>query len=140
MKIVTLYFILLPFLLAISIYFVKIKQIELHYKSQIALYAITLVIILYFEIMLRISGGFLYYKEFSQMNEYIMLLYLMIHIMIAVIAIVLWSYTLITTYKSHKNNSLDTSRHKKLGKLTFVLLTLSCIMGTGMYYMLFVYI
>ena len=137
MIIVTLYFILLPFLLGVTIYQATQKRYQLHIQLQTSLFVLTLGVIIYFEIMLRISGGFLNYKQYSSFDESFMIVYLIVHILIAIAAILLWAYLIITSIKDYKHNRMNNLKHKRMGKILFSLLTISCIMGTGMYGMLF---
>ncbi len=137
MTVVTIYFIILPFLLASSIFQAVKKRYKLHIKSQVAIFILTFIIILYFEIMIRIEGGFLYYKQYSGTSESFMLIYLIIHILIAIVGVILWAYLIFSSIKAYKHKNLDNKRHKLLGKIVFSLITISSIMGTGMYFMLF---
>lgn len=137
MTAVTIYFIILPFLLASSIFQAVKKRYELHLKSQLAIFILTILVIIYFEIMLRIEGGFLYYKQFTNVPESFMLIYLIVHILIAILGVILWAYLIFSSVKAYKRKSLDNKRHKLLGKIVFSLITISCIMGTGIYFMLF---
>lgn len=137
MIIVTLYFIFLPFLLGVTIYQATQKRYKLHIQLQTSIFALTIAIIIYFEIMLRISGGFLNYKQYSSFDESFMIIYLIVHILIAIAAILLWAYLILSSIKDYKNNRLNSKKHKRMGKILFTLLTTSCIMGTGMYGMLF---
>lgn len=137
MTVVTIYFIILPFLLTLSIFQAVKKRYELHLKSQLTIFIFTLLVIIYFEIMLRIEGGFLYYKQFTNIPESFMLIYLIVHILIAILGVILWAYLIFYSVKAYKHKSLDNKRHKLLGKIVFSLITISCIMGTGMYFMLF---
>ena len=139
MTAVTIYFIILPFLLASSIFQAVKKRYELHFKSQLAIFIFTFIVILYFEIMLRIEGGFLYYKQYTSVSESFMVIYLIIHILIALLGVILWAYLIFSSIKAYKRKEIENTRHKLLGKIVFSLITISSIMGTGMYFMLFEY-
>ena len=58
MDIATIYFAILPFLLAFSIFYAVKKQYKKHFISQFIILSTTLYIVVLFEIGLRISGGF----------------------------------------------------------------------------------
>lgn len=137
MTVVTIYFVLLPFLLASSIFQAVKKRYELHIKSQIAIFSLTLLIIVYFEIMIRVKGGFLLFKQYTSIPETFLLIYLIMHVVIAILGVILWAYLIFTSYKSYKQKSFNPKKHKTIGKVVFFLITISCIMGTGMYFMLF---
>jgi putative membrane protein len=134
----TVYFAILPFLLAFSIYFAIKKEYKKHFISQAIILSITLVIVVIFEIGIRISGGFLEYSKYSNISYDFMLVFLIIHIIIAIAAMGGWLFLFISSYKQYKNNTLNGTQHKKIGKAIFTALTISSIMGVFMYLFLFV--
>ena len=133
----TVYFALLPFLLAFSIYLATKKEYKKHFISQAIILGVTLVVVVIFEIGVRIDGGFLEYSKNSNISYDFLLTFLIIHILIAIFAVGGWLYLFISTYKAYKNNSLDTKKHKKIGKAIFIALTISSIMGIFIYLFLF---
>ena len=135
----TVYFATLPFLLAISIYFAIQKEFEKHFFSQAIILGITLIIVVIFEICIRVSGGFLEYSKYSNISFDFMLVFLTIHILIAIAAVGGWLFLFISSYKDYKNNSFDGKKHKKIGKAIFLALTISSIMGVFIYLFLFVF-
>ena len=54
----TVYFAVLPLLLAFSIYYAVKKEYKKHFVSQAIILGTTLIIVVIFEIGVRISGGF----------------------------------------------------------------------------------
>lgn len=136
---VTVYFTLLPFLLAFSIFFAIKKKYKQHFLSQAIILGITLLIVVIFELGIRISGGFMEYSKYSNISFDFMLIFLIIHILIAIATIGGWLFLFISSYKDYKNNSLDGKKHRKIGKSIFFTLTLSSIMGIFMYLFLFVF-
>ncbi|APW65473.1 hypothetical protein LPB137_06240 [Poseidonibacter parvus] len=71
-----------------------------------------------------------------------MLSFLIIHIIIAIIALISWVYLFITFIKLYRNKQLEqikSSNHKKLGKLIFLGLTISSLMGVCIYLFLFLF-
>lgn len=133
----TVYFAILPFLLAFSIYLAAKKEYKKHFISQAIILGVTLVVVVIFEIGVRIDGGFLEYSKNSNISYDFLLTFLIIHILIAIFAVGGWLYLFISTYKAYKNNSLDTKKHKKIGKAIFIALTISSIMGIFIYLFLF---
>ena len=133
----TVYFAILPFLLAFSIYLATKKEYKKHFISQAIILGVTLVVVVIFEIGVRIDGGFLEYSKNSNISYDFLLTFLIIHILIAIFAVGGWLYLFISTYKAYKNNSLDTKKHKKIGKAIFIALTISSIMGIFIYLFLF---
>ena len=135
----TVYFAILPFLLAFSIYFAVKKEYKKHLISQAIILGTTLTIVVIFEIGIRISGGFLEYSKYSNISFDFMLIFLTIHILIAIAAVGGWLFLFISSYKDYKNNLLNAKKHKKIGKAIFVALTISSIMGICIYTFLFVF-
>lgn len=138
MDIVTLYFAILPFLLAFSIYQAIRGNIKLHYQSQFIILAITIVMVLIFEIGVRLTGGFVEYAKQSPLSYDFLLLFLVVHIFIALMAVGGWIYLIISTYKSYQNGIVEHSeKHRKMGRWIFSALTLTSIMGCSIYLFLF---
>lgn len=138
MDIVTLYFALLPFLLAFSIYQAVRGNTKLHYQSQFVILAVTIVMVLIFEIGVRLTGGFVEYAKQSPLSFDFLLVFLVVHIFIALMAVGGWIYLIIATYKAYQNGILEKSaQHRKMGKWIFGALTLTSIMGCSLYLFLF---
>lgn len=138
MDIVTLYFAILPFLLAFSIYQAVRGNIKLHYQSQFIILAVTIVMVLIFEIGVRLTGGFVEYAKQSPLSYDFLLLFLVVHIFIALMAVGGWIYLIISTYKSYQNGIVEHSeKHRKMGRWIFSALTLTSIMGCSIYLFLF---
>lgn len=141
MDVVTIYFALLPFLLAFSISYAVKKEFKKHLISQGIILAITLVIVLVFEIGVRVSGGFVEYAKDSSISYDFLLIFLIIHIVIAIASVSGWLYLFISSIKEYKQNGLENfsnTKHKKIGKAIFLSLTISSIMGVCIYIFLFV--
>lgn len=139
MDIATVYFAILPFLLAFSIFYAVKKQYKRHFLSQAIILCLTLYIVILFEIGLRISGGFMEYSKYSNVSFDFMLIFLVIHIFIAIAAIAGWIFLFISSYKQYRKDELNGIKHKKIGKSIFAALTLTSIMGIFMYLFLFVF-
>ena len=139
MDIATIYFAILPFLLAFSIFYAVKKEYKKHFISQAIILSFTLYIVILFEIGLRISGGFMEYSKYSNVSFDFMLIFLVIHIFIAIAAIAGWIFLFISSFKQYKRNELNGMKHKKIGQGIFAALTLTSIMGTCMYLFLFVF-
>lgn len=138
MDIVTLYFAILPFLLGLSIYQAIKGNHKLHYQSQFIILSATLVMVIIFEIGVRITGGFVEYAKESPMSYDFLLLFLVVHIFIAIMAVGGWIYLIISTYKSYRNNQLeDKEKHHKMGRWIFAALSVTSIMGCSIYLFLF---
>lgn len=138
MDVVTLYFAALPFLLAVSIFMAIRGRYELHYRSQIAILAVTVIMVLLFETGVRISGGFADYAPQSFMPYDFLLIFLVIHIFIALMAVGGWIYLIISSYRSYREGTLERGgKHAKIGRWIFGALTLTSVMGCSIYAFLF---
>ncbi len=141
MDLVTIYFGLLPFFLALSIYYAVKKDFKKHFSSQALLLFVTLLVVIIFEIGIRVSGGFLEYSKDTNISYTFMLIFLIIHIIIAIASISGWIYLFITSFKAYKKDKFKTiqsTKHKKIGKAIFLSLTISSYMGVCIYIFLFV--
>lgn len=139
----TLYFTFLPFLLLFAIRYAIKKEYRKHLQSQITIFIITLIIIVIFEVGIRIEDGFVHFAKHSLLPFSTLFTFLVIHIIIAVLSLVLWAYLIANTYKYYSREQFSSSlinSHKRLGKILFLALSLSSMMGVLMYIFLFVYI
>ncbi len=142
MHVMVIYFSILPFLLFYSISLAKKKKYKKHFLSQASLLSITLVVLVYFEIMIRIDGGFFEFAKQSSFEHGFLVKYLIFHIAIALVAAVLWIGLFIKSYIIYKNNQLEllkSSNHKKIGMITALFIFLSCITGVFVYLFLFIF-
>ncbi|MCK9372935.1 MAG: DUF420 domain-containing protein [Sulfuricurvum sp.] len=139
MDLVTLYFAILPILLGLSIRQAVIGKIALHYRSQMAILGLTIIMVIIFELGVRISGGFVEYVKISPISYDFLLLFLAVHIFIALMSVGGWIYLIITSYRTYKQlgrSGMD--KHRRLGKWIFAAMTLTSIMGCSIYLFLFV--
>lgn len=140
MDIATLFFALLPFGLAFAIFLAIKKYYEAHYKVNLLLYVATLLVVILFEVGVRVDGGFLAFMEQSRANYAFLVTFLSIHILIALIGVVLWSILIYSAVKEFRLKSAPIVKsHKRLGKIVFTLMSIACFMGVGIYYMLFLF-
>jgi len=138
----TLYFAILPFLLAYAIKFAKNGEIEKHLKSNLVIYVITMVVVVIFEVGVRVSGGFVEFMQYSSMPEWFLITFLAVHILIALLSVVLWTivlYSSLSNYKFHGKDAPYFKRHKRLGKIAFLGMTLTSFMGVLIYIFIFIY-
>jgi putative membrane protein len=140
MDLVTIYFALLPFLLFIAIRKAVKGDYVTHYKMQLATFVVTLLVVVIFEIGVRISGGFMAFMQNSAANYTAMVIFLIVHVLVAIVSVVIWSALLYGATKRYKveKKEIQTS-HKKVGQFVFLGLSLTSIMGVLIYYFLFVY-
>lgn len=140
MDIVTLYFILFPFLMAFAIYMAVKKRYRLHHLLQQFLFLLSMLIIVIFEVGSRISGGFSYFIKDSNADYNFMIIFLIVHILIALGSVVAYIFLIYSSTKQYiSNKHTVSSNHKKIGKIVYFGMTLTSLMGVMMYYFLFIY-
>jgi len=140
MNVITIYFMMLPFLMASAIYMAIKKKFTLHYKMQLSIFIITLIVVVIFEVGVRLSGGFSAFMQTSNANMTYMTLFLVVHILVALVSVVLYFLVIYSAYrevKLHKEPLIH--NHKFLGRLVFLGMSITSIMGTTIYYFLFIY-
>lgn len=140
LDIVTIYFAILPFLLFGGIIFAINKNHEAHYKMQVSTYIFTLVMVVIFEIGMRMSGGFSKHMEDANINETFMVGFLIMHILIALVSVVLWTILIYSAVKEYKlKHKPIVKSHKKLGMIVYGGMTMTSFTGVLIYYFLFIY-
>ena len=140
MNIITIYFMALPFLMAGAIFAAIKKKFDLHYRLQLAIFSVTLLVIIIFEVGVRLSGGFSAFMQTSNANMTYMSLFLALHILIALVSVVLYFLVIYSAYREfrlHKEPLVK--NHKFLARVVFLGMSVTSIMGTAIYYFLFIY-
>lgn len=140
MDIVTLIVILLPFLLFGSIALAMKKQFALHKLTQVTLFIVTVIVVLFFEYGVRIDGGIEKYLTYTEISDSFVISFLVFHVTIAMVAIFLWARLLYLSLKAFKAGELPgkfSLYHKKFAKATTIAILLTGITGFGVYYILF---
>ncbi|QKF81641.1 DUF420 domain-containing protein [Halarcobacter ebronensis] len=141
LDLVTIYFAILPILFGISILFAVKKMYKIHFISQSTLLATTVIFVIFFEIYIRMIGGFTELtKDETGLYFYFLISILSIHIIIAFLTVLCWFYLYITTYRIYKQEgikAIEIKRHRKIGKLVFDGLITSCYMGVMIYILIF---
>ena len=134
MDVVTLIVALLPLLVLGAISFAIKKQYKAHAISQIVIFIVSVVVLTYFEIGVRVGGGFDAFIEGTSVSHNYALIVLLVHITIAVVTLFLWILTLLRTKKHLREN-----KHKKIARATFTGIVLTSLSGIWVYLLLFVY-
>jgi putative membrane protein len=131
---------LLPFLMGGAIVTAIKRKFDLHYRLQLAIFSVTLLVIVIFEVGVRISGGFSAFMQTSNANMTYMTIFLVVHILIALISVVLYSLVI---YSAHREYRLYKEplikNHKLLARVVFLGMSVTSMMGTAIYYFLFIY-
>lgn len=141
LDLVALYFVLLPVLLFVSIRFAVKGEIKKHLTSQLAVFIMTLVMIVVFEVGMRLAGGFKEYMKESPISYTYFITFLIVHIIVAIATVNLWSYQIISSVKAYKKGTLTgetAQRHKKIAKFLLVGITVTLIQAASIYYFMFV--
>ena len=105
MDIVTIYFGLVPFMLMFSIIQAIKKKYQSHYKMQLFTFILTILMVIIFEVGVRLDGGLNAFMKTSTVDYNFMAILMVIHIIIAVVTVVLWSIILYGAIKKFKDNN-----------------------------------
>lgn len=141
MDIVTIYFAIYPILLYISIIFAIKKEYQKHFISQSVILFTTILMILVFEIGVRVTGGFSLFVKQSSISYDFLLIFLIVHIVIAISSLSGWLYQFIISYRAYKKNNMSlfqSNKHKRIGRYIFLALCLNSMMGVSIYIFLFI--
>ena len=134
MDFVTLIVAFLPLLVSGAIMLAKAKKYKLHAFTQIVIFAVSVIVLVYFEIGVRMGGGFNAFMEGSSVGHNYAFFVLMLHIVIAIVTLIIWFTTLIRTKKF-----LATGVHKLLGHISFIGIVLTTLSAIWVYLLLFVF-
>lgn len=134
MDLVTLIVSILPLLIVLAISFAKNKQYKLHGYSQVVLFAVSVIVLFYFEYGVRIAGGFNAFMQESSVSHNYAFIVLVIHIIISLITLAVWSSTIFRAKKQ-----LEARTHKRAGMITFVGIVATSLSGIWVYLLMFVY-
>jgi len=134
MDVVTLIVALLPLLVFGAISFAVKKKYKTHAISQIIIFIVSVIVLTYFEIGVRVGGGFNAFIEGSSVAHNYVFIVLLIHIAISIVTLLLWVLTILRI-KKH----LQANQHKKIARATFTGIVLTSLSGIWVYLLLFVY-
>ncbi|MEA1893404.1 MAG: DUF420 domain-containing protein [Campylobacterota bacterium] len=134
MDVVTIIVALLPMLVAGAISLAKAKKYKLHALLQIFIFAFTVIVFTYFEIGVRMAGGFNVLMDGSSVSHNYAFFVLILHIIIATITLIIWFMMLFRVKKF-----LAQRVHKRLGRILFLGIVLTSFSGIWVYLLLFVY-
>ena len=134
MDLVTLIVAFLPLLIAGAIALARAKKYKLHALAQILIFAVSVIVLVYFEVGVRVGGGFDNFMDGSSVSYGYAFLVLMLHIARAIVTLVVWFITLVRAKKF-----LALGVHKKLGRISFIGIILTSLSSMWVYMILFVY-
>jgi len=133
---------LLPLLVFLAILLAQKRNYRAHESMQKLLFFISLTVIAFFEYGVRKEGGYKNLMEGSSVSHDYLFYVLVFHIVISVITLFMWIYTLYRAMHYKKNKTLPGAHsplHKKDGQRTFVGIVLTMLTGVWVYALLFVY-
>jgi len=142
MDTVTLVVALLPLLVGLAILWAKKGRVRLHIASQWSLFALSAIVISYFEYGVRIGGGFETYAKSSSLSGSFLFYFLIFHIVVSIVTILWWSFTLVSGSLNYRKGTLPGSyslRHRKLGYQSAWGIFATSLTGVWVYLFLFVY-
>lgn len=142
MDIVSVIVALLPFLIYGAISLAKKKNYSAHESVQKLLFVVSVIVVAFFEIGVRMEGGYKSLMEGSSVSHDYLLYVLIFHIIISVITLILWVKTLLGAKRYKRQSTLPglySQTHKKDGQYTFIGIVLTMLTGAWVYALLFVY-
>lgn len=142
MDIVSIIVLLLPFLIYGAITLAKRKNYSAHETVQKLLFVVSVIVVAFFEIGVRMEGGYKSLMEGTSVSHDYLLYVLIFHIIISVITLILWVKTLYFAKRYKKQSTLPglyAQAHKKDGQRTFIGIILTMLTGAWVYALLFVY-
>jgi len=141
MDVVTIFFALTPFLVAYSIFLAVKGNYRLHLQTQLAVFVLAMVMVVVFEIGVRVDGGFNTYMHESSWSYSAVLIYLITHILFALLTVVAWGITIYSAYKVYREEGYQSpyfKLHRKRARWVFLAITINSMMGVSLYPILFV--
>jgi putative membrane protein len=141
LDLVAVFFMLLPLLLFVSVRFAVKGEIKKHLNSQLAVFVMTLVMIVVFEVGMRMAGGFGEYMKESSISYNYFITFLIVHIIVALATVNLWSYQIISSVKAYKKGILTgetAQRHRKIAKFLMLGIAVTLTQAASIYYFMFV--
>jgi len=134
MDVVTLIVALLPLLLVGAIFLARAKKYKLHAMAQKVIFLVSVVVLVYFEFGVRLSGGFESFMKESGVGHNYAFIVLVFHIAISVSTLIVWGTTLFMAQKQLKLN-----KHKQAGRVTFFGVLATSLTGIWVYMLMFVF-
>lgn len=142
MDIVTFIVAALPLLIVSGIYLAKMQMYKLHALAQNVIFLVSLVVVGYFEIGVRMGGGFNAFIEGTGVSHSYVSAVLVVHIIIAIVTLFLWIKTLLHANKAFKKGYIPgqgAAQHRKDALKTFVGIVFTSFSGIWVYLLLFIY-
>lgn len=142
MDMVTLIVAVLPLLVYGSILLARKKMFKLHLISQNIIFIFSVIVVTYFELGVRVGGGFDVFMSDSGVTYTYALVVLILHIIIAIIMLYYWTITIFTGNYNYKKGLLPgkaSNAHRIVALRTFMAIIFTSFSGIWVYLLLFVY-
>lgn len=142
MDFVTLLVALLPVLVYGAIMLAKKHMFKTHMIVQNIIFVVALIVVGYFEVGVRVGGGFDAFMEGSGVPYTYALIALLVHILIAVVMLFYWGITIFHGNSQYKKGNLPgraSRTHKVLALKSFLAIVFTSFSGIWVYLLLFVY-
>ena len=142
MDMVTLIVAFLPIIVYAAIIFAKKKMFKTHMILQNIIFLFSVVVIAYFELGVRVGGGFESFMSGSEVSYTYALVVLVLHIIIATMMLFYWSITIFTGNIHFVKGLIPgkmSSFHKRVAVKTFMGIIFTSFSGIWVYLLLFVY-
>ncbi|MDQ7067857.1 MAG: DUF420 domain-containing protein [Sulfurimonas sp.] len=113
-----------------------------HMIVQNIIFVVALVVVAYFEVGVRVGGGFDAFMEGSGVPYTYALIVLIVHIIIAVAMLFYWGVTIFHGNSNYRKGNLPghaSRTHKVLALKTFLTIVFTSFSGVWVYLLLFVY-
>jgi len=142
MDFVTLIVAVLPLLVYGAILLARKKMYILHTIVQNIIFIVAIVVIFYFELGVRVGGGFDVFMSESNVPYTYALAVLILHILIAIVMLFYWSVTVINgniNFKKGKLPGLASRSHRLTAFKTYLSIIFTSFSGIWVYLLLFVF-
>lgn len=142
MDLVTLVVAFLPLIVFASILFARKGHYILHALTQNIIFIAAVIILAYFELGVRVGGGFDAFILESGVSHTYASIVLVLHILIALVMLFYWIKTVINANIQFKKGLIpgtQSRNHKLLAAKTFISIIFTSFSGIWVYLLLFVY-
>ena len=142
MDMVTLIVALLPLLVYGAILFARKRMYKIHMLLQNLIFIFSVIVVTYFELGVRVGGGFDAFMSESSVSYTYALVVLILHIIIAVLMLYYWTITIFTGNYNFIKGLLPgraSSQHRTLAIKTFMGIIFTSFSGIWVYLLLFVF-
>ena len=142
MDMVTLIVAFLPLLVYGAILFARKKMFKTHIILQNIIFIFAIIVVGYFELGVRIGGGFDAFMSGSDVSYTYALVVLILHIMIAIIMLYYWFMAVVSGNINYAKGVLPgraSNQHRTLAIKSFMGIIFTSFSGVWVYLLLFVY-